>query len=258
MTARRTLVALGTGAVVLAAGGLLGTGLSGGAASATGTASCGSGAPTLTVHGSGTASATPNQLTVSLSVDASAASAVGALGADDAAAAAVEASMRSGGVPARRIQTTGLSIQPDYSTQGGQVVLTGYSVDDTVVATVTALSRAGQLLDAVTSAGGNDTRIASVSFGMVDPRRLQDRARQDAVAQAVSHAAALAAAAGTRLAGVCSISDQGSPAPGPIGSPFSQAANGAVRAPTVPLQAGTEQAQAEVTVVYRLAPGTAR
>ncbi len=258
MNVRRTWVWLGTGAAVLVAGGLLGAGLSGGAASATGTALCGSGAPTLTVQGSGTASATPNQLTVDMSVDASGASAIGALGADDAATTAVEDALRSGGVPARQVQTTGLSIQPDYSTQGGTVVLTGYSVDNTVVAVVTALSKAGQLLDAVASAGGNDTRIGSISFGMVDPRRLQDRARQDAVAQAVSHAAALAAAAGTRLAGVCSISDQGSPVPSPVGLPFAQAGNLAVRAPSVPVQAGTEQAQAQVTVVYRLASGISR
>lgn len=250
MTVRRLAWAVaGVGFVAVAA--TWGAGWPGATASATGTASCADGAPTLTVHGAGTATGTPDELSVDLSVDASGSSAVGALGADDTATAAVERVLHGGGVPDRQVQTTDLTIQPDYSTQGGTTVLTGYSVDDTVVATVTRLSGAGQLLDAVTAAGGNDTRIGSLSFGMVDPRRLQDRARHDAVVQAAGHAAALAAAAGTHLAGVCSISDQALPVEAPVGAPFASAAPAAA----VPLQVGTEQAQAQVTMVYRLAPG---
>lgn len=247
----RRVAWVGAGAALVAVAAIWGAGWPGATASAAGTASCAGGAPTLTVHGAGTADGTPDELTVDLTVDASGSSAVGALGADDTATAAVEQALRSSGVPGRQVQTTDLTIQPDYSTQGGTTVLTGYSVDDTVAATVTRLSSAGRLLDAVTAAGGNDTRIGSLSFGMADPRRLQDRARHDAVVQAASHAAALAAAAGTRLAGVCSVSDQASPVQGPIGGAFSEAAPAAA----VPLQAGTEQAEAQVTMVYRLAPG---
>jgi len=250
MTVRK-LAWVATGAALVAVAATWGAGWPGATASAAGTAACGAGAPTLTVHGDGTADGTPDELTVDLVVDASGSSAVGALGAADTASAAVERALHAGGVAERQVQTTDLTIQPDYSTQGGTVVLTGYSVDDTVMATVTRLSGAGQLLDAVTAAGGNDTRIGSLSFGMADPRTLEDRARHDAVVQAAGHAAALAAAAGTHLAGVCSISDQPSPVGGPIAAPF---ASGQVAA--VPLQVGTEQAEAQVTMVYRLAPGS--
>ncbi|MHB1774554.1 MAG: SIMPL domain-containing protein [Acidimicrobiales bacterium] len=251
MTVRKLAWAV-AGAALVAVAATWGAGWPGATASATGTAACGAGAPTLTVHGTGTAAGTPDELTVDLVVDASGSSAVGALGADDAASAAVERVLHAGGVADRQVQTTDLTIQPDYSTQGGTTVLTGYSVDDTVVATLTRLSGAGQLLDAVTAAGGDATRIGSLSFGMADPRPLEDRARRDAVVEAAGHAAALAAAAGTHLAGVCSISDQASPVGAPLAAPYGSA--GQVAA--VPLQVGTEQAEAQVTMVYRLAPGS--
>lgn len=250
MAMARWVRPVAAGAVLLAGGGWLALALAGGPAVASGVATCGAGVATLTVTGSGTASAAPDQLTVNMSVDASAASAGQALSEDDSAAAAVVEAFRTGGVPPADIQTTGLSIQPNYTTQNGSVVLSGYSVDNSVVATVTRLSTAGSLIDSVASAGGNDTRIGSLSFGLRDPRQLQDRARQDAVAQAVDHAGAMAAAAGERLSGVCSITDQGSASPAPLNSGF--AAQSLAR---VPLEAGTEQASAQVSVVYRLAPG---
>ncbi|HUD18384.1 MAG TPA: SIMPL domain-containing protein, partial [Acidimicrobiales bacterium] len=73
----------------------------------------------LTVQGSGLATGTPNLLTLTTSVNAIDATAQSALAADNRDTAAVIAALTRGGVKDRDIQTTGLSIQPNYTTNDG-------------------------------------------------------------------------------------------------------------------------------------------
>jgi uncharacterized protein YggE len=109
------------------------------------------------------------------------------------------------------------------------------------------------VLDAAVGAGGDSLNIDSIEFARADPRVLEDRARQDAVRQAVGHAAAMAHAAGERLAGVCTVTDQSALAPlSPL--PLASSAAFGAAAPSVPLERGTEEADAQVTLVYALAP----
>lgn len=209
---------------------------------------CGAGAPRLTVQGTGSATGTPDVLTVDLGVTVSGGDAHDALAADDATTGAVLAALRSGGVPDRDVQTTGLSLQAQYGRTGA---LTGYSVTDSVVATLRDFTTAGALIDAAAAAGGNAVRIGSLSFSLADPRRLEDAARHDAVGQAASHAASMAAAAGERLGPVCSITDQPTPGVPPLRAGDLVPA-GAAGPSAVPLQPGTQRATAQVTVVYAL------
>jgi uncharacterized protein YggE len=66
-----------------------------------------------------------------------------------------------------------------------------------------------------------------------------------AVADAQSKAQAIASASGLTLGGIVHISDDGSSSPGPI--PY---AMDAVRSAGTPIEAGTQQVQASVTVTY--------
>lgn len=240
------------------AGASVGAGAVGGVAWSGGPAKarvgCGGSSPQLTVQGTGTATGTPNRLLLTAGVSVLGGTAQSALGTDDARTAAVVAALTSGGLPARDVQTTNLSVQPDYTTTGSSTVLAGYAVDNSVVATVDNLSKAGALIDALTAAAGNDVRIDSLSFTMADPRPLQNQARLDAVRQARSHAAAMAAAAGERLAGICSVTDQSSGTP-----PRQPFVNGAMAAAAgVPLEPGTQQVSAQVQLVYAVEPAARR
>ncbi len=209
---------------------------------------CGSGAPELTVHGTGIATGTPDLLTLSLAVSASGSSAQAALSSDNSSTAAVVDALTQGGVAKADIQTTGLSIQPSYDKTG---TLTGYSVSNSVVAKIHDFTTAGSVIDAAAGAAGNAVRIDSLSFSIQDPRGVQDQARQDAVHQAVSHAATMAAAAGERLGPVCSLTDNTSLS-GPTNDGDFAAAGRVAATPPVPLEAGTQQASAQVTLVYAL------
>lgn len=218
-------------------------------------AGCGGSSPRLTVTGTGLATGTPDVLTVTLSVRAAGSSAQSAMSADNTETASVVDALAQGGVAKQDVQTTGLSLQPDYTEQHGTTVLTGYSVSNDVVAKLRDIAHAGSTVDAVTSAGGNDVQIQSLGFSIADSRSLEDQARRDAVHQAVAHAATMAAAAGERLGRVCSLSDQSSaPVYGrtPLASPSFGSAAG-----TVPLEVGTQQETAQVQIVYSLEPGPA-
>lgn len=222
--------------------------------------SCAGGSPKLTVVGTGVATGTPDLLTVSVGVSVTGPSATGALADDNTTTAAVLAAFTQGGVATKDVQTTGLSVQPDISYAGGNQVVTGYSVDNTVVAKLRDLSKAGDVIDAVAGAAGNATRIDSLNFSVDDPRVIQDRARTDAVRQAVAHAGSMALAAGDHLGPVCSMTDDSTVSPYslPAGAQSGMRAADGLAAPPVPLTGGSEQADASVTLVYALGSGNVR
>ena len=78
-------------------------------------ASCGAGTPKLTVQGTGQATGTPDLLTIVVQVDTTGPSATAALAADNQEASGVVAAFTTGGVAQKDIQTSGLSLQPQYA-----------------------------------------------------------------------------------------------------------------------------------------------
>jgi len=62
----------------------------------------------------------------------------------------------------------------------------------------------------------------------------------------------MAAAAGERLGPVCSLTDDSAESGGTTGERFAAGALAAPSASTVPVEAGSQQASAQVTLVYAL------
>jgi len=221
-------------------------------------AACGTGAPKLTVQGTGIATGSPNELTVAFDVRTVGPTAQQALAGMSVRTGALVAALVGGGVARGRVQTTGLSLQPDVTIRNGTVVTDGYAADETVLATSSDLSTAGAVIDDGVAAGGTDVRIDSMSFMASDSRRLQEAARHDAVDQAVGHASAMAAAAGERLGPVCSLVDDGSGAGPDQAFGSARAAAPAGLPSPVPIAGGTQQVTAQVTLVYALRADSAR
>jgi len=217
---------------------------------------CNSSTPKLTVQGTGEATRTPDVLIAVLAVNVTAPTAQAALSQDNDKALAVVAALAGGGVARRDIQTTGLSLQPQYSYPKGVQTVTGYQVSNTVTATVNQNPQAGATIDAVVAAGGNEVTINSLSYSFRHPQVVEDIARTSAVHQAVSHAKAMALASGRRLGPVCSLTDQTqSPLPYEFGGALPLAAgsvNSATAAAPVPLEAGSQSESDQVTMVYAL------
>lgn len=248
-------IAIGVAAAALLIGSfLLGSARSGAAATGT-TKGGGSGAVVLTssasggkitVTGTGTVSGTPNQLVLSMGVQISASSVSTALRQANEAATRVIHSLESAGVRASDIQTSGLSIQPNYS--NSSQVPTGYDVSEQLTATLTHLAQAGSQIQAAVAAGGNATTVDGVSLNLTDTSTLLARARAAAISDAQAKASQFARALGHQLGGVISVSDQSS-VPYPIfaqGAAFHAAAS-------VPVQPGKQQVSVQITVVYAIA-----
>ncbi len=204
---------------------------------------------TINVHGVGRASETPDQATVTMGVETNAATAQLALRENNAKAAELIALLKSSGVEDRYIQTSQLSVYPQFDNQGRRIV--GYQVTNIVTATVKDVKKAGAVIDAATGVAGDAIRIQSLSFGLSDSSEPLKRARTRAVEDARTQAEQLAAAAGVKVGALRTISSSSVSAP-PILYQQNVSAKVASADSSVPLEAGSAEVTAEVDLVFDL------
>jgi len=155
--------------------------------------------------------------------------------------------LKAAGIEDRDLQTTGLSVNPnwssyDSSSSGSQI--TGFTASNMLTVDVRALAGLGQVLDAAVADGANT--LNGLTFGLTDPRPVLDEARKSAVLDARAKAELIAAAAGVALGPVLSITEGGG-----YGAPVPMyKAESAMAA--VPVQQGEVSLSASVTIVYAL------
>jgi uncharacterized protein YggE len=193
---------------------------------------------TITVSGTGTASATPTRASVSFGVQTQAPSARAALAANATEMRKVIAAIGSAG--AREVRTESVSLSPVF---GDNQTVQSFMAVNTVSATVT-YAAAGSTIDAAVDAGAN--QVYGPSPLADDADAVYQKALAAAVANARAHGQALARAAGETLGAVITIAEGGS-APVPI---FQKAAAGA--ADSTPVVPGAQETTASVTVTYEL------
>ena len=213
--------------------------LAGGADAATHATS--SGASTVTVTGNGTVTAVPDQASFSFTVQTKATTAAAALALNGADTKAVIAAVEAAGVPEANIQTAQVSLNPVVSNDGTSIV--AYTAFDTITVTKLTIAKAGSIVDAAVGAGATDVSGPSLELSGQDA--LYNKALKDAVANAKSKAQALADAAGRNLGDVVSIVEGGGAVPVPF-------AVGAAKDASTPIEPGTQDVQATVTVTYAL------
>jgi uncharacterized protein YggE len=206
----------------------------------------GSAAPgdrTVTVSGTATAHGAPDTALFSFGVDTEGATAKATLAANAAEMRRVIVALVRTGVARADIQTQNVSVYPDR-TDSGEVE--GYSVSGSVTAKVRRLARAGAAVDAAVAAGANET--SGPQFDRSSRSELTRRALQDAFADARAKAETLAKEAGASLGQVRRI-DEAAQAPQPV--PMGGYA--AALAEKTPIEPGTQELQANVTVTFTLA-----
>ncbi len=184
---------------------------------------------------------------LSMGVQTSGSSVAGALRQANEAVRAITRVLTHSGVSASSIQTSGLSIQPNYSSSGAP---SGYGVSEQLSVTLNHLSTAGTQISQAARAGGNATVIDGVSLNLSDTGTLLASARAKAVADAKAKASAYARALGRPLGSVISMSET-PPAQPVYPLPFASAAHAPSTVP-VPVHPGTQQLSVTVTVVFAL------
>jgi hypothetical protein len=203
----------------------------------------------VSVTGTGEATAVPDIAIVSLGVTSLAPTATGALSANSDAMARIFALLRAEGVEDRDMQTGPFSLNPVWQhDDDGEVPprITGYQVVNMLTLRVRQLDSLGALLDGLSREGAN--QIDSIAFDVSDPAAALAEARRAAVADARARAELYATAAGAKLGRVLTITEQGMAMPMPDVA-FRAAAIGAA---PVPVARGESRIGAAVSVTYAL------
>jgi uncharacterized protein len=165
---------------------------------------------TVTVTGSGTATAAPDLAVVHLRADALRPTAAEAVGAAQDCVDRVRAALREAAGDATAGSTT-LSLhaeetwEPDPRTGQNVRRRTGFRAGHGLRVEVRDVARLGAVLTAVLGAGGDDLALDRVDHDVADPTTLRDRARAAAWDDARHRAAAHAEAAGAGLGAVAEV-----------------------------------------------------
>lgn len=217
-------------------------------APSTGAPSSGQG---VSVSGTGRVTGTPSILRLQTAISVVKPDVATAMQTANETMAKVQKTLRDDGVAAADLQTSGLSVAPNYEYSGGGSHLTGYRVSENLDVVLRDLGKAGSIITDVAAAGGDALQLGSATLDLDQDDALVAQARQNAFADALAKAKAYAKAAGRTLGAVTSITEsQSAPGPQPFSYPMA-AASSAAGAP-VPIQAGSQDVTVTVAVTWAL------
>lgn len=205
----------------------------------------------LWVGGRGVVTVTPDIATLRLGVEVQAATVAAAQSQATEAMDEVMTALTDNGVAEKDIQTQYFSIRQvtKWDRDKEEEILVGYRVTNKVNAKIREIDKAGTIIDAVATAGGDSTRIDSIDFSVDDPSAYYEEARGKAMADAKAKAEQLAELADGRLGKATYISES-SQVPPPIYRQdiYEEAMSGA----TTPISPGEMEISLTVQVVYAL------
>jgi len=169
------------------------------------------------VSGTGKVTAVPDVAILSLGVEAQEKTVKEAQSEAASAMTAVVAALKTNGVADKDIQTQWYNISPvmKWVEDTNEQITIGYKVSNMVTAKIRDISKAGTIIDAVAEAGGNLTRINSISFTVDDPTAYYNQAREKAMQDANAKAEQMATLAGITLGKPTYISESGGYIPTP-------------------------------------------
>lgn len=203
----------------------------------------------LSVTASAEASRVPDVATLSAGVVTQATDANAALRANSQQMEKVVAAIRAAGIDGRDIQTTGISVHPQYRYAENQPpAITGYQASNTVSVKVRDVARLGEILDALVASGAN--QVHGPNFEIDEPEAVYDEARQAALKKAQARAELYARALGLRVRRIVSIGEGGGFAPQPVPMMKAMAMDAAGAAP--PVAPGETTVGATLQVVFEL------
>jgi uncharacterized protein YggE len=211
------------------------------------------GISTVTVTGVGHVAVVPDQLAFDLSVSVLRDDLDQALDDGNTAMQAVVDTLKSSGVAEKDVQTTDLSMNPEYTPRkkGQPPVLIGYRVSHSVSVTIEDFDKASAIVTAALNAGGSGVRLNGLRLQVGDPDGSLEPARTAAVDQARAKAEEYAAEAGRELGEIVTISEVNDRT---YNDQDGLSYRGAAVADSAafPIQAGQQDLTANIVVVYEL------
>jgi len=209
--------------------------------------------PTISVSGEGTVSVPPDLAVVDGGVTTDAKTAREAAEANNAAMAKVLAALKSAGIAEKDMQTSRLSLFPQYAQQTrpnpnpGPNVISGYRASNRVTIRVRDVTKVASTIDALVASGANE--VGGINFMVTKASQLLDDARSEAVADARRKAEIYAKAAGVKLGAPISISEDSGSAPAPM-----MLRKMGADAASAPVAQGEEVLRVNVSVSWEIKP----
>ena len=192
----------------------------------------------ITVQGSASVTSVPDRAELSFGVESQGQTAKAALAANAAEMRKVIAAVKAAG--GADVKTQYVALSPRYNEKNEAH---GFVATNSVSATIKDLGKAGAVIDAAVDAGANQVYGPSLSRG--DQTELYRQALKAAVANARASAQAIAGAANVSLGRVTAVVEGGGiPSPLPFMLDKAQAAD------STPIEPGTQQTTASVTVTF--------
>ncbi|MGH3334862.1 MAG: SIMPL domain-containing protein [Nocardioides sp.] len=206
----------------------------------------------MAMVGTGEASAVPDQISFTLTATARRLDLDDAMTASSATMRRVLAELEDHGVEKADVQTTGLSMHPEYEYHAYEPpTLVGYRVTQRARVDVDELSRGGAAIAGAVDVGGNGVRVSGIRLGISDPDRLMGQARDAAVESATAKAEQYAAATGQSLGDVVSVREIGQPAQRYQPQyAYRGVLDAAELAKALPIRAGKDDLEVRIQVVW--------
>jgi uncharacterized protein YggE len=204
----------------------------------------------LSVSASADVKHAPDVAGVSAGVVTQAADANAAMRANAEQMQKVMAAIRAAGIADKDIQTSGISLNPQYRYAENQPpAITGYQASNNVNLKVRDLAKLGKVLDALVASGAN--QVNGPSFEIDQPDSVQDEARRNALAKAQARADMYAKTLGLQVRRIVSISDGGGFSP-PVPMPMVRMQAMSAKAADTEIAPGENTVSASVDVVFEL------
>ena len=207
-------------------------------------------ATTFNLSATGETRVAPNMASISLGVMTEGKTAAEALAANASRMTAVMASLKKAAIAEKDIQTSNLSVNPQYRYVENQApVLIGYQVSNQATVTVRDLKKLGAAVDATVNAGAN--QVNGISFGLADPTTAENAAREAAVRALTAKADLYARATGYRIVRLVTLSEGGGYTPQPP-MPLAAMAMRSEAKDSTPVSGGELSVRIDITGLYEL------
>jgi uncharacterized protein len=210
---------------------------------------------TIRVIGRATVEAVPDHVTVRVGVSSRAPTPTAALDQNSGAARRVIDFTKSFGIDEREIATDAVNLVPAFKqvrdpNGNFRQEPDGYTANNTVRVKLKDTGRLGQFMRQALDQGA--TNIDSVTFGLSNPEKTADEAREKAVGDALRQAERLADAAKVKLGPILEIVHPPRATIAPMGGVAFD--RGAVRmgARAVPIETGTLEVTVEVDITWAI------
>jgi hypothetical protein len=165
--------------------------------------------PVVVTVGEGIVKRAPDQAWVTIAAESRAKTPSEAQKLNADAMSAVLQKLKSTGLPAEAIRTSGYELRPEFDYANNRQTLRGYVTRNTIEVRVDDLPKLGQVLDLAVAAGA--TSVSGIRFDLKERANAEQTALQRAVADARAQAATAAQAAGMRVERIVRIEVQREP-----------------------------------------------